>query len=65
MYISLAHIVAALIVWLSGPSTEPFPVIWDTQTQTVTLVGDDNLDRFIDEDESGWICATMGNRICG
>lgn len=29
------------------------------------LPGDDNGDGFIDEDESGWDCATMGNRICG
>jgi hypothetical protein len=28
-------------------------------------VGDDNADGRIDEDESGWDCATMGNRICG
>lgn len=65
MYVSLAHIVAALVVWLSGVDSAPFPVIWDSQAQVVTLVGDDNHDRYIDEDESGWICATMGNRICG
>lgn len=29
------------------------------------LPGDDNGDRVIDEDESGWDCATMGNRDCG
>ena len=28
-------------------------------------VGDDNADVVIMEDESGWDCATMGNRICG
>ena len=27
--------------------------------------GDDNGDGVIMEDESGWDCATMGNRICG
>lgn len=27
--------------------------------------GDDNHDGIIDEDESGWDCATMGNRRCG
>ncbi|MFB6529867.1 hypothetical protein [Streptomyces sp. NPDC056399] len=27
--------------------------------------GDDNRDGRIDEDESGWDCRTMGNRICG
>ena len=29
------------------------------------LPGDDNSDGVIDEDESGWICEVMGNRICG
>lgn len=28
-------------------------------------MGDDNSDGRIDEDESGWNCATMGNKICG
>jgi hypothetical protein len=28
-------------------------------------VGDDNADGTITEDESGWDCRTMGNRICG
>jgi hypothetical protein len=28
-------------------------------------VGDDNADGRIDEDESGWDCATMGNQVCG
>ena len=27
--------------------------------------GDDNGDGWIEEDESGWNCRTMGNRICG
>jgi hypothetical protein len=27
--------------------------------------GDDNEDGVIEEDESGWDCPTMGNRICG
>jgi hypothetical protein len=29
------------------------------------VAGDDNGDGVIDEDESGWDCRTMGNRICG
>lgn len=29
------------------------------------LIGDDNSDGLILEDESGWDCRTMGNRICG
>jgi hypothetical protein len=28
-------------------------------------VGDDNADGIITEDESGWDCRVMGNRICG
>lgn len=28
-------------------------------------VGDDNADGIISEDESGWDCTEMGNRICG
>jgi hypothetical protein len=28
-------------------------------------VGDDNADGRIDENESGWDCRRMGNRICG
>jgi hypothetical protein len=28
-------------------------------------VGDDNADGVMQEDESGWDCTTMGNRICG
>ena len=31
----------------------------------VIQVGDDNGDGPIDEDESGWDCATMGDQICG
>ncbi|MFG2986170.1 hypothetical protein ACGFYQ_33800 [Streptomyces sp. NPDC048258] len=29
------------------------------------LAGDDNRDGVIDEDESGWDCARMGNKVCG
>ena len=29
------------------------------------LIGDDNHDGLVMEDESGWDCATMGNLICG
>ncbi|MCX5182585.1 hypothetical protein [Streptomyces sp. NBC_00268] len=28
-------------------------------------IGDDNRDGHVDEDESGWDCHTMGNRVCG
>jgi hypothetical protein len=64
MLITLATIVAALATWLQSP-TNTFPVIWDEPMGIVTLVGDDNRDGYVDEDESGWICHTMGNRICG
>lgn len=30
-----------------------------------SFAGDDNNDGVIQEDESGWDCTTMGNRICG
>lgn len=30
-----------------------------------TEVGDDNNDGVVMEDESGWDCATMGNKVCG
>ena len=39
-------------------------IIW-TQAMTQAIAGDDNRDGVIDEDESGWNCATMGNRVCG
>lgn len=35
-----------------------------TPAQRVTA-GDDNADGWIDEDESGWACHLMGNRLCG
>ncbi|MBK3648098.1 hypothetical protein, partial [Streptomyces sp. MBT33] len=28
-------------------------------------LGDDNRDGVVDEDESGWDCHVMGNRVCG
>ncbi|QOV41602.1 hypothetical protein IM697_18580 [Streptomyces ferrugineus] len=28
-------------------------------------MGDDNRDGRVDEDESGWDCRVMGNRVCG
>lgn len=28
-------------------------------------IGDDNGDGRVDEDETGWDCRTMGNRLCG
>ncbi|MEU5748156.1 hypothetical protein ABZ804_21790 [Streptomyces sp. NPDC047726] len=31
----------------------------------ITVTGDDNADGRVEEDESGWDCHTMGNRVCG
>ncbi|MFJ4880125.1 hypothetical protein ACIP93_33625 [Streptomyces sp. NPDC088745] len=36
-----------------------------TQPEERTKTGDDNRDGRIEEDESGWDCAAMGNRQCG
>ncbi len=35
------------------------------QSVTAPVSGDDNGDGRIDEDESGWDCTAMGNRVCG
>ncbi|MFJ2745262.1 hypothetical protein ACIO3O_37020 [Streptomyces sp. NPDC087440] len=42
-----------------APAPAPAPKV------TVVKTGDDNRDGRIDEDETGWDCATMGNRTCG
>lgn len=54
------------------PDTTPVvaPMTWEDAPEAMleagySLPGDDNLDGIIDEDESGWNCATMGNKICG
>ncbi|WIF20595.1 hypothetical protein SEA_JFLIX2_105 [Rhodococcus phage Jflix2] len=41
------------------------PVQAPATVTPVAITGDDNSDGIIDEDESGWNCETMGNRICG
>ncbi|WP_439377843.1 hypothetical protein [Amycolatopsis lexingtonensis] len=38
---------------------------WVEWQSWAPLLGDDNGDGVIDEDESGWDCTTMGNRVCG
>jgi len=69
------------VVILGGLGTitasDATPADFAPQTDTVTayndgwtdgradLVGDDNRDGRVDEDESGWDCHTMGNRLCG
>jgi hypothetical protein len=35
---------------------------WVNTSHIVT--GDDNGDGYVDEDESGWRCWSMGNRMC-
>ncbi|MCX4976511.1 hypothetical protein [Streptomyces sp. NBC_00620] len=49
-----------------GPSASPTSATpRPTAGVTVTAPGDDNRDGIVDEDESGWDCRTMGNRVCG
>lgn len=45
----------------------PYVVAWaDGWVEgQANALGDDNADGRVDEDESGWDCATMGNRQCG
>ncbi|MFI5859291.1 hypothetical protein [Streptomyces parvulus] len=50
-----------------GDGRDPDTVAWadgwvDGQADAL---GDDNRDGIVDEDESGWDCRTMGNRVCG
>ncbi|MGA5411507.1 hypothetical protein ACPCSC_30170 [Streptomyces lavendulocolor] len=50
-----------------GEGRDPGTVAWadgwvDGQADAL---GDDNRDGIVDEDESGWDCRTMGNRVCG
>lgn len=52
---TLATALAALAVFASPASA--FAV--------APLVGDDNHDGIVMEDESGWDCTTMGNLRCG
>ncbi|MFM9647817.1 hypothetical protein ACKI1S_16915 [Streptomyces galilaeus] len=47
----------------STPGTVAWMDGW-TDGQADAL-GDDNRDGVVDEDESGWDCQTMGNRLCG
>lgn len=69
----------ALIIGLAGfgsidgqalPTYSHAPMTWEDAPEAMIeaghiLPGDDNADGYIDEDESGWDCATMGNQICG
>ncbi|MGW7090010.1 hypothetical protein ACWGH2_41875 [Streptomyces sp. NPDC054871] len=52
------------LLFLAGAATFGAARADGTPRPTAT-VGDDNRDGRIDEDESGWDCRTMGNRVCG
>ncbi|MET9528175.1 hypothetical protein [Streptomyces coeruleorubidus] len=47
----------------SAPHRAPRPAV--TVAVADGARGDDNGDGRVDEDESGWDCRTMGNRVCG
>lgn len=47
--------------WYAQPEPAPAP----TAATMLVLPGDDNADGHIDEDETGWNCAAMGNLVCG
>lgn len=44
-------------------TSQAAPAVIAPQSEAVR--GDDNGDGTIQEDESGWDCVTMGNRVCG
>jgi hypothetical protein len=48
-----------------GFATAPHGVAHTGYDAYAAEVGDDNADGRIDEDESGWNCAEMGNLRCG
>jgi len=60
--LAVGAVIAALLIPVDDQtSTGP-----DVPGPSVSsLRGDDNGDGRIDEDESGWDCATMGNLRCG
>lgn len=72
-----AAIAAALLLLSSCATPQPAAPKAPTAEELVTayndgwidgqadLTGDDDRNGVIDEDESGWDCKTMGNRICG
>ena len=55
-------LVVGLAVAPHAPAAHAAPIGVDAYAYEV---GDDNADGIIMEDESGWDCTTMGNRICG
>jgi hypothetical protein len=58
-----AAVLAALVIaTLAGGITA---VIVLASVPKPNLVGDDNGDGVVEETETGWDCASMGNRTCG
>ncbi|MEV8396685.1 hypothetical protein [Streptomyces niveus] len=56
---ALAGLLGAVLTLTAVPDTAPCPA-----PATTVTVGADNRDGRIGEDETGWDCATMGNRQC-
>lgn len=56
---------AGAVVGAGAVYAEANPIAYEETSVVQTIPGDDNNDGVIDEDESGWDCATMGNHICG
>ncbi|MET8717418.1 hypothetical protein ABZV52_30080 [Streptomyces sp. NPDC004735] len=54
---------AVALVGIVADSVAPAPR--PAPSASTIAPGDDNADGRIEEDESGWNCATMGNRQCG
>ncbi|BDY27534.1 hypothetical protein [Mycolicibacterium mageritense] len=59
LFATAVMISASAILGAAPALAQPDPL------PTSPLIGDDNHDGVIDEDESGWDCTTMGNQICG
>ncbi|MFD3514838.1 hypothetical protein [Streptomyces sp. NPDC058657] len=60
-----AGFAATAVLVAAGPLTTADRPHERQEVTVVPLSGDDNGDGRIDEDESGWDCTRMGNRVCG
>jgi len=60
--LAICLVVAAFAIMVNGGIGPQDDVGWNPVASVV--VGDDNYDGLIDEDESGWRCWSMGNRHC-
>lgn len=62
VWVAMLGFVLGLVVGVSGGSgcsvSEPLP----SRSVPVSLDGGDGV---VDEDDPGWDCRTMGNRVCG